>query len=98
MIHTLKSIVEKRKNVLGSENSRIFSLVARSPSQLGHSLKRFRLKEKLTQSELSERAGVRQATISNLERGHSGVELETVFKVFTALELEISLRERREEQ
>ena len=71
------------------------SPIARSPQQLGHALKRHRLAKKWTQTHLSEESGVRQAGISQLEGGHSGVKIETVFRVMAALNLEIILRPRQ---
>ena len=68
---------------------------ARSPKQLGHAFKRHRLAKKLVQTQLSEESGVRQAGISQLEGGHGGTRIETIFKIVTALDLEIVLRPRR---
>ncbi|MBL6989053.1 MAG: helix-turn-helix domain-containing protein [Bacteriovoracaceae bacterium] len=77
------------------EDNNLFSITARSPKQLGHALKRHRIKLKLTQIEVSQRSGVRQANISQLEQGHVGVKLETLFKVITALNLETTVRRRK---
>lgn len=88
----------KRDFDIREENVKLFSITARNPKQIGHALKRYRLKNSLTQLQISERSGVRQATISRLERGHGGVELETLFKVITALELEVSIRKRRSKE
>lgn len=77
------------------EEVKLFSITARNPKQFGHALKRYRIRNKLTQSEVSEKSGVRQANISQIENGHGGVKLETMFKVLLALDLEVIVRKRR---
>ena len=67
--------------------------VSRTPKQLGTELRRYRKKSGLTQTDLSNRIGKRQATISNLEIEGSGA-LETLFAVLSALDLELAVRPR----
>jgi HTH-type transcriptional regulator/antitoxin HipB len=66
---------------------------SRTPKQLGTELRRYRKKSGLTQADLSNRIGKRQATISNLEVEGSGA-LETLFAVLSALDLELAVRPR----
>jgi HTH-type transcriptional regulator / antitoxin HipB len=66
---------------------------SRTPKQLGTELRRYRKKSGLTQADLSNRVGKRQATISNLEIEGSGA-LETLFAVLSALDLELAVRPR----
>jgi len=66
---------------------------SRTPKQLGTELRRYRKKSGLTQADLSNKIGKRQATISNLEVEGSGA-LETLFAVLSALDLELAVRPR----
>ncbi|MDZ7628748.1 MAG: helix-turn-helix domain-containing protein [Parvularculaceae bacterium] len=68
---------------------------ARTPKQLGASLRRRRRQLGLSQAALGERAGVRQATISTIESGGQSARLSTLFDVMSALQLEISVHDRR---
>lgn len=68
--------------------------LARSPKHVGAALRRRRKSIGLTQSELAERAGIRQATVSLMESGTEGVKLSTVMDVLRVLDLEIVLQSR----
>ena len=67
--------------------------LARSPKQIGAALRRRRRALKLTQTELATQASVRQATVSSAEAGEP-MQIETLFNLLTALELEIVIRPR----
>ncbi|QIG79344.1 helix-turn-helix domain-containing protein [Stakelama tenebrarum] len=67
--------------------------IIRSPQTLGSALRRARRAAGLTQKELGARTNLRQATISNLEKGE-GANLKTLFAILTFLKLEFELRER----
>ena len=54
----------------------------------------FRKLKKLTQREVSEQIGLRQATISSVESGDSGTQLKTLTEMLKALELELVIKER----
>lgn len=69
------------------------SELARSPQQLGNVIRRARKKRGMSQSELGERSGLRQETISLLENGNPAAKLETVLAVLAALDLEIKINE-----
>jgi HTH-type transcriptional regulator/antitoxin HipB len=71
------------------------SNTARTPAQIGALLHRERRARGLTQAQLGERIGRRQATISKLEKGEPGTQLSTLFDALSALNLEITLVERR---
>ena len=68
--------------------------IARTPAQIGATLRRFRRLSGLTQSELGEKAALRQATISSIERGEPAVQLQTLADVLAALGLELVIRSR----
>ncbi len=66
----------------------------RTPSQFGAALQRKRKQLQLTQTELGNKAGLRQATISNLEAGLPTVRVASVMSVLAAMDLEIQLAPR----
>jgi HTH-type transcriptional regulator / antitoxin HipB len=68
--------------------------IARTPKQVGHALRRRRRSQDLTQKNLGEKTGLRQATISGLEGGEPGTQLRTLFDLITALDLELVIRPR----
>jgi HTH-type transcriptional regulator/antitoxin HipB len=65
-----------------------------SPETLGKVLRRHRKDLGLTQSDLGQKFNIPQKTVSNIEAGRPGVQLSTLFKLLSALNLEVSLRQR----
>ena len=53
--------------------------------QFGKQIKTMRDYRGLTQSELAEQAGIRQATISDIEAGRTNFEINTLIKICSAL-------------
>jgi HTH-type transcriptional regulator/antitoxin HipB len=68
--------------------------LARSIDQVGNAVRRQRKLLNLSQDQLCERTGLRQATISKLEAGGSAVRLTTLLDILTALDLELVIRDR----
>ncbi len=68
--------------------------LARTPRQIGTIIQRARKKADWTQSQLAERAGVRQATVSMIESGEKPAKLETILAVLAALDLEFRIGAR----
>ena len=68
--------------------------LARSTTQIGNVIKRQRRAAGLTQQELAERLGVRQATVSSVEAGAGGTKLSTLFDMLAALDLELTVAPR----
>lgn len=68
--------------------------IARTPKQIGNSLRKRRRGLRLTQQDLASRTNLRQATISQLESGESGSQLRTLIDVMAALDLELVIRPR----
>lgn len=66
----------------------------RSPKQLGVILRRHRRAQNITQTELGILAGIRQGTISKLEKGLETVKLSTVMNLLHALDLELYIGNR----
>lgn len=68
--------------------------MARTSTQLGAALRRYRRAAGLSQSAIAAKTRLRQATISALENGEAGTSLRTLMDVLTALNLELVIRER----
>lgn len=68
--------------------------LARSPEQIGNAIRRARKKRGMSQSELGEKTGLRQGTISLIEKGHPAAKLETILAVLSVLDLELRINER----
>ena len=69
-------------------------MTIRDTKQLGVALQRERKRQRLTQTQLAEKAGLRQQTISAVEGGKPRSELKVIFDVIAALGLEMTLVER----
>ncbi|HEY9554296.1 helix-turn-helix domain-containing protein [Allosphingosinicella sp.] len=65
--------------------------LARTPKQLGNLVRRARKQMGLSQGELSDKAGLRQATISEIEAGNAGAKLDSILKVLATLKLELRI-------
>jgi HTH-type transcriptional regulator/antitoxin HipB len=68
--------------------------IARTAKQAGAAFRRFRRQKGLTQRSLGELMHARQATVSKLESGESGVQLGVLIDALTALDLELVVRPR----
>ncbi|TCK61957.1 helix-turn-helix domain-containing protein [Seleniivibrio woodruffii] len=69
----------------------MISQIISSPEILGHAIKSARQKAKLTQGQLAEKTGLRQATISKIENGSKNTRLDTLFIVLSELNLDMAL-------
>ncbi len=65
------------------------------PESLGKALRAARKKKKMTQTQVGKIVGIEQHTVSKLEAGRIGVSLGTLFRVLSALELELVVRPRQ---
>jgi HTH-type transcriptional regulator/antitoxin HipB len=68
--------------------------LARSIDQIGNAIRRRRKLLKLSQEQVGQKTGIRQATISSLEAGDSAARLSTLLDILTALDLELVIRDR----
>jgi HTH-type transcriptional regulator / antitoxin HipB len=68
--------------------------IARTPKQIGDLLRRRRLQTGMSQSELGQRVGVRQATISLIESGQDATKIGTICAMLAALDLEFAVDAR----
>ncbi len=67
---------------------------ARTAKQIGAIIRRARRNAGMNQTELGKKIGLRQATISKLERGEPATQLSTLLDVLSALGLEIIIDKR----
>jgi len=70
------------------------SELARTAKQIGTVIQRARKRRGWTQSVLAERAGLRQATVSEIESGSRAARLDTILSVLAALDLEFRIDAR----
>lgn len=68
--------------------------LARSPKQIGSIIRRTRKKRGLSQTDLSERTGLRQGTISLIETGNPAARIETLLAILAALDLDFRIGAR----
>lgn len=68
--------------------------LARTPIQIGNSVRRARKALGWSQTELGHRAGLRQETISLIETGNPAARIDTILAVIAALDLEFRLSPR----
>lgn len=72
--------------------------LARTPKQIGTIVQRARKKMGWNQTQLGEKAGLRQETISVIETGNPAAKLETILAVLAALDLEFRIKQRSKGQ
>lgn len=68
--------------------------VIRTPAQLGPILKSRRQQRGLTQSSAASTVGLKQTTVSAVESDASRSSVETLYKLLSALDLELVLRDK----
>lgn len=68
--------------------------LARNPKQIGALIRRARKNRDWSQTQLADRAGLRQETISLIETGNSATRLDTILAVLSALDLEFRVGPR----
>jgi HTH-type transcriptional regulator/antitoxin HipB len=67
-----------------------------SPQTLGKVLRRYRKDQGLSQIEAGRKLNLSQKTVSNIESGLPGVQLSTLFRLMSALGLEMQLIPREQ--
>src|SRR3546814_2506799 len=72
--------------------------LARTPRQIGNLVRRARKRHGWSQTQLGEKTGLRQETISLIETGNPAPRLETILAVLAALDLESRLAARSKGQ
>lgn len=67
--------------------------VARTPKQLAPILKSCRVQRQLTQQTVGSKVGLKQATVSTLEADAARSSVATLYKLLSALGLELVIRD-----
>jgi transcriptional regulator with XRE-family HTH domain len=58
--------------------------------QLGESIAKHRLKQKLTQTEVANRCEIERGNLTRIEKGKSNITVETLLKISEAIDIPIS--------
>lgn len=66
-----------------------------SPETLGQALRAERKNKQLSQKTVGHSVGMEQHTISKIEKGNPGTELNTLFRLLAALDLELIVQPRQ---
>lgn len=72
----------------------IAPITIRSPIQLGNAIRRLRRLLGMSQTELGQKTGITQATISRLEKGTQNAEPATLFVILSALNADLTITSR----
>ncbi len=66
-----------------------------SPETLGQALRAERKNKGMSQKAVGHSVGMEQHTISKIEKGNPGTELNTLFRLLAALDLELNIQPRQ---
>jgi len=69
-------------------------IVARTPAQLGAALKSARMRRGLSQTNAALNVGLKQKTVSSLENIGARTTVDTLYKMLSALGLELVIRDK----
>jgi HTH-type transcriptional regulator / antitoxin HipB len=69
--------------------------VARTPPQLGPILRSIRAERGLTQRDAGAKVGLKQSTVSTIESDAAQTSVQTLYKLLSALGLELVIRDKR---
>lgn len=89
--YTLDQVQDKLIGKIGTPKRDIFEYELQM-DLIGKAIKQTRQERNLTQEELGKLIGVQKAQISRLENNASNVTMDTLLKVFTALQAKIKLQ------
>jgi HTH-type transcriptional regulator / antitoxin HipB len=67
-----------------------------TPNDMGIVLQDIRKVKKLTQKQVADASGLRQATISDLERNAENAQINTLFKTIAALGLDLYIADKKQ--
>ena len=88
--HTLDEVQDKLIGKFGTANRDRFEYELQMDLR-GQAIKQTRQERKLTQEELGKLIGVQKAQISRIENNASNVTIETLMRVFNALQAKVML-------
>ena len=90
-VYTLDQVQDKLIGKIGTPDRDVFEYELQM-DLIGKAIKQTRQERHLTQEELGKLIGVQKAQISRLENNASNVTMETLIKVFKALNAKIKLQ------
>ncbi len=90
-IHTLDEVQDKLIGIIGTPNRDRFEYELQM-DLIGKAIRQTRQERHLTQEELGKLIGVQKAQISRLESNASNATIDTLMRVFTALEAKVKLQ------
>ncbi len=79
-IKTFSQHLDKRYGKIGTEKRTEFEIKAKSFA-IGELIKEERKLAQLTQEQLAEKIGAKKSFISRIEKGHSDIQLSTLYKL-----------------
>jgi predicted transcriptional regulator len=88
---TLEALKDQDLGVLGTPKRDTYEFDLQM-EYLGRTIRKLRKAQHLSQKQLGERIGVQKAQISKLERNANNMTIDTIKKVFKALNSEIRVR------
>ena len=94
-IYTLDEVKDKYIGERGTDKREVYEYELRM-EVIGNMIKTARLERHLTQEELGKLVGVQKAQISKLENNANSATIDTIVRVFKALQAEISFSMRLE--
>ncbi len=89
--HTLDEVQDKLIGKKGTPERDRFEYELKL-EMIGHAIKQTRKERKLTQAELGMLIGVKKAQISRIENNTSNVTIDTLMRVFNALQAKVKLQ------
>ena len=89
--HTLNEVQDKIIGEIGTPNREQFEYELQM-DLIGQAIKQTRQERKLTQEELGKLIGVQKAQISRIENNTSNVTIETLLRVFNALQAKVKFQ------
>lgn len=93
----LSEMKDKYIGELGTAERELYEYELRM-DVLGRMIKQARQERKLTQEQLGELVGVQKSQISKLENSANSARIDTIFRVFRAMDAEISFHVKIENQ
>ncbi|MBK7174952.1 MAG: helix-turn-helix transcriptional regulator [Bacteroidales bacterium] len=89
--HTLEEVQDKLVGVIGTPERDLFEYELQL-ELIGLAIKQSRKERKLTQEELGKLIGVKKSQISRIESNASNVTIDTLIRVFNALQAKVRLQ------
>lgn len=89
--HTLEEVQDKLLGKIGTPDRDRFEYELKM-DLIGQAIKETRKERKLTQEELGKLIGVQKAQISRIENNASNVTIDTLMRVFNALQAKVKLQ------